>query len=38
MAYLVAVCGSYLFACSEASNMLLSQNSLPLQAICFEVN
>ena len=32
MAYMVAVCGSYLFACGKISNMQLSQNNLSLQA------
>ena len=31
VAYMVAVCGSYLFACGKTSNMQLSQNKLPLQ-------
>ena len=38
MAYMVAVCGSYLFACSMTSNMQLTQNNLSLQAILLEVN
>ena len=35
---MVAVCGSYLFACGKTSNMQLSQNNLSLQAIWLEVN
>ena len=38
MAYMVAVCGSYLLACGKTSNMQLSQKNLPLQAIWLEVN
>ena len=38
MAYMVAVCGSYLFACGKTSNMQLSQNNLSLQAIWLDVN
>ena len=35
---MVAVCGSYLFACGKTSNMQLSQNNLSLQAIWLELN
>ena len=38
MAYMVAVCGSYLFVCGKTSNMQLSQNNLSLQAISLDVN
>ena len=38
VAYMVEVCGSYLFACGKTSNMQLSQNNLSLQAIWLEVN
>ena len=38
VAYLVAVCGSYLFACGKTSNMQLAQNNLSLQAIWLEFN
>ena len=38
MAYMVAVCGSYLFACGKTNNMQLPQNNLSLQAIWLEVN
>ena len=38
MAYLVAVCNSYLFACGKTSNMQLAQNNLSLQAIWLEFN
>ena len=37
VAYMVAVCGSYLFACSKTSKMQLSQKNLPLQAIWLAV-
>ena len=33
VAYMVAVCGSYLFVCGKTSNMQLSQKNLPPQAI-----
>ena len=33
MAYMVAVNGSYLFACGKTSSMQLSLNNLSLQAI-----
>ena len=36
--YMVADCGSYLFACGKTSNMQLSQNNLSLQAIWLEVS
>ena len=35
---MVAVCDSYLFACSKTSNIQLSQKNLPLQAIWLEVD
>ena len=35
---MVAVYGSYLFACGKTSNMQLSQDNLSLQAIWLEVN
>ena len=38
MAYMVAVCGSYLFACGKTNNMQWSQNNLSLQAIWLDVN
>ena len=38
VAYLIAVCGSYLFACGKTSNMQLAQNNLSLQAIWLEFN
>ena len=38
MAYTVAVCGSYLIACGNTSNMQLTQNNLSLQTIWSEVN
>ena len=38
MAYMVVVCGSYLFVRGKTSNMQLSQNNLSLQAIWLEVN
>ena len=38
VAYMVAICGSYLFTCGKTSNMQLSNNSLSLQAIWLEVN
>ena len=36
--YMVAVYGSYLFACGKTSNMELSQSNLSLQAIWLEIN
>ena len=40
MAYIVAACGSYLFACGKTSNMQLSQNNkyMSLQVIWLDVN
>ena len=38
VAYMIAICRSYLFICSKTSNMQLSKNSLSLQAIWLEVN
>ena len=38
VAYMVAVCSSYLFACGKTRNMQLSEKNLPLQAIWLEVN
>ena len=38
LAYMVAVCGSYLLICGKTSNMQLSKNSLSLQAIWLAVN
>ena len=35
---MVAVCGSYLFACGKTSNVQSYQNNLSLQAIWLEVN
>ena len=37
VAYMVAVCCSYLFTCGKTNNMQLSQNNLSLQAIWLEV-
>ena len=33
LAYMIVVCGNYLFACGKISNMQLSRNNLSLQAI-----
>ena len=38
VAYMAAVCGSYLFACGKTSNIQLSRNNMSVQAIWLEVN